>query len=206
MADTRLLSELTFVILREPDPPVRWALKLVSRRDMKTGNAILDPKGERLGSVREIKRRWGFNLPDLELEVLDAYGAVVLALQADGGTLHVIDQMKTDVGFVDWRNHWDNTHGHRLTDMDVHFCGPEGEVGRLVPRLPPQRFQDRGKFEITDASGGVVAKIEWHDIVREIVQLPENVRDPLRSLVIAFACAQVDLDWMNYRPRRSRRT
>jgi hypothetical protein len=206
VADTRLLNEPVFTIYREPDAPVRWALKLVTRRDTTTGNVIADAHGERIGSVRESARRWGFNLPDLELDVVDSVGSVVLALRADRGKLEVADQMGSHVGTVDWRNQWENTRGHRMTDMDVHFCSPTEEVGRLVPRKPPPRFQPRGTFEIVDTSGAVVARIGWHDIVREIVQLPTSVRDPLRSLVIAFACAQVDLDWITYRPRPDRRT
>ena len=90
--------------------------------------------------------------------------------------------------------------------MDVSFCGPGGEVGRLAPRLPPQHLQPRGRFEILDASGAIVARTAWHDIVRHVVELPPKVKDPLRALVIGFACAQVDLDWFTYHPRLDNRT
>ena len=66
---------------------------------------------------------------------------------------------------------------------------------RPRPLLPREAF---GEIEVLDSDGAFAARAVNDDDRHDVVDIRPDLADPLRTLVVAFACSLADRRWMRW--------
>ena len=191
------------LVVDDPGAAVR-ALHAPSRE-----MAVRDGDGTRVATVRRDERdakplRTVFRVvgslfplvsPPRRWQVLDADGAPVLALAADGTRLTVADAFGNAVGEV--RN------ATRLGDpatlrVELHDA-QRGRRGTPVATMAAKGEPARFALDVRDEHGAEVGRVVAADS-RTTLDVGDGVADPVRTLLVAFVCGTVDDGWLRAPP------
>ena len=208
-----LLTESTLVVHGSPGVLMTQIAKRLADADSIPTNVVFDGHGRRLGAAQPVQRSTARKLGRLAamwivpeglapasvayaLEVLDAQHVKVLELKVTGGAgkVTVIDAEGRIVGVVD------NESEANASQIDVRFYGPDrAKSNKAVPLAScialPVHVEGKS-FAVHDAAGRVVATVTHKQSHVHRIELEDHVADPLRTLLVAFACSLVAPEWL----------
>ncbi|HEX8054144.1 MAG TPA: hypothetical protein VF517_14225 [Thermoleophilaceae bacterium] len=200
-----ILDESTLVVGEQAN----WLVRKLAPAETRVC-PVWDRDGQQIGQVEPTDRdsaggkavRFGLALlltsstrrNDRRLRLVDASGSTLLDLHIAGGALYVNGAGGEEIGMV--RNVSDRQwlRAEFTTEVPkkkLFFRWPESvATARTKPDNPPY------EFEITNGSGGTIARLTNDGDHRNVLAIHERPDDRVRALLVGFACGLVDRVWL----------